>query len=256
MLPGGAERMSPLPDPGVVCGLFAGIWHAAGPAGRVRSRVRLRDLFHSPGSAGGQHPRSRGPNDGMFQLPPGAPDGRSRFHPLKQERIIVLGTGYVGLPAALLWAKSGWKVVGVDIDKNVVRAINDGTMMLNEHELQSLLADPLVKRNLIARSTPCAGEVFVIAVPTPVDRLRKVCDLGAVEAAVESILPHLRKGNLVILESTVPPMTRRNVLKPLIEKRIRFKVPRDILLAHCPERILPGDIFQEIIHNDRLIGGV
>ena len=173
-----------------------------------------------------------------------------------KKQIVVIGTGYVGLPAALMWAKAGRTVVGVDINENVVRAINDGTMLLNERELQELLDDPVVKRNLIARTTPCAGDVFVIAVPTPVDHLKKVCDMRAVESAVESIVPHLRKGNLVILESTVPPMTCKNVIKRLIEKRTRLKVPQDVLLAHCPERILPGDIFQEIIHNDRLIGGM
>ena len=170
--------------------------------------------------------------------------------------IVVIGTGYVGLPAALMWAKAGKTVVGVDINENVVRAINDGTMLLNEHELQELLADPVVKENLLARSTPCAGDVFVIAVPTPVDHLKKVCDMGAVQSAIESICPHLQRGNLVIVESTVPPNTCRSIVKPLIEKLTKFKVPEDILVAHCPERILPGDIFQEIVHNDRLIGGM
>ena len=113
-----------------------------------------------------------------------------------------------------------------------------------------------MRANLVARTTPCSGDVFVIAVPTPVDPLKKVCDMGPVESALESIIPHLRKGNLIILESTVPPMTCRRVVQRLVEKRTKFKVPRDILVAHCPERILPGDIFQEIIHNDRLIGGM
>ncbi len=173
-----------------------------------------------------------------------------------KKKLVVIGTGYVGLPAALMWAKSGLKVVGVDINENVVRAINEGTMLLNEQELQDLLEDTVVKKNLSARAKPCPGDVFIIAVPTPVDNLKKVCDMSAVQSAIESICPHLRKGNLVILESTVPPLTCRNVLKPLIEKLTKFKVPRDILVAHCPERILPGDIFQEIVHNDRLIGGM
>jgi UDP-N-acetyl-D-mannosaminuronic acid dehydrogenase len=175
---------------------------------------------------------------------------------MKKKRIVVIGTGYVGLPAALMWARAGQSVVGVDIDENVVLAINDGTMMLNERELQDLLDDPRVKKNLVARTTPTAGDVFVIAVPTPVDPLKKVCDIGAVQAAVESICPHLRKGNLVLLESTVPPMTCRNFVKPLIEKLTNLKVPGDVMLAHCPERILPGDIFQEIVNNDRLLGGM
>ena len=173
-----------------------------------------------------------------------------------QKTIVVIGTGYVGLPAALMWAKAGQKVVGVDINENVVRAINEGTMLLNEQELHTLLNDPTVQSNLIARTTPCPGDVFVIAVPTPVDELKKVCDMAPVQAAVESICPFLVKGNLVILESTVPPMTCRKFIKPIIEKLTGLKVPDDILVAHCPERILPGDIFREIIENDRLIGGM
>jgi len=173
-----------------------------------------------------------------------------------RKTIVVIGTGYVGLPAALMWARAGQKVVGVDINENVVRAINEGTMLLNEQELHTLLNEPVVQENLIARTKPCPGDVFVIAVPTPVDPLKKVCDMRPVQSALESICPFLRKGNLVILESTVPPMTCRNIVKPMIEKLTKFKVPQDILVAHCPERILPGDIFREIQENDRLIGGM
>lgn len=172
------------------------------------------------------------------------------------DSIVVVGTGYVGLPAALMWAKAGHSVVGVDIDQNVVRAINEGTMLINEVELQNLLCDAQVRRNLVARETPCEGDVFVIAVPTPVDRLRRTCDLGAVRAAVSAVAPHLRRGNLVLLESTVPPMTCERVLKPLIEELSGLSVPADVMLAHCPERILPGDIFREIVHNERLVGGM
>ena len=175
---------------------------------------------------------------------------------MKRRTIVVVGTGYVGLPAALMWARSGHAVVGVDIDENVIRAINDGTMHLNEAGVQELLYDPIVKQNLIASPVPCEADVFVIAVPTPVDPLKKICDLSAVHSALDSIVPHLRKGNLVILESTVPPLTCRNLIQHLIEDRTGLNVPEDILLAHCPERILPGDVFREIIENDRLIGGL
>jgi UDP-N-acetyl-D-mannosaminuronic acid dehydrogenase len=170
--------------------------------------------------------------------------------------IVVVGTGYVGLPAALMWAKVGFQVVGVDINENVVRAINDGTMLLKEDDLQRLLDDPDVKRNLIASVSPKHADAFVIAVPTPVDPLKKVCDFAPVEAAIESICPYLQRGNLVILESTVPPRTCQTVVKRLIEKHTQLSVPTDIMVAHCPERILPGDIFYEIVHNDRLIGGM
>src|SRR6201995_1436966 len=98
-----------------------------------------------------------------------------------KKTIVVIGTGYVGLPAALMWAKSGHKVVGVDINENVVRAINDRTMLLNEQELHTLLNDPIVQENLVARTTPCPADVFVIAVPTPVEPLKKVCDMRPVQ---------------------------------------------------------------------------
>ena len=94
-----------------------------------------------------------------------------------RKTMVVIGTGYVGLPAALMWARAGQKVIGVDINENVVRAINEGTMLLNEQELHNLLNEPVVQENLIARTKPCPGDVFVIAVPTPVDPLKKVCDM-------------------------------------------------------------------------------
>ena len=174
----------------------------------------------------------------------------------KKPKIVVIGTGYVGLPAALMWAKSGLTVVGVDINENIVKAINDRTLLLNEKELDELLHDTSVKQNLQASTTPVDGDIFVIAVPTPVHHLKKVADLSYVRDALKSIAPKLKKGNLIIIESTIPPLTTKDFAKNLIEELTDFKVPADIFLAHCPERILPGDIFKEIIWNDRLIGGV
>lgn len=173
-----------------------------------------------------------------------------------KKAIVVVGTGYVGLPAALMWAQARQRVIGVDINENLVRAINDGTMRLNEATVDALLNDPLTQENLTASTVPQEADVFVIAVPTPVDPLKKICDLRQVESAIESIAPFLRQGNLLIVESTVPPLTCRNVVGPLVKKITGLSVPGDILLAHCPERILPGDVFKEIVHNDRLIGGV
>jgi UDP-N-acetyl-D-mannosaminuronic acid dehydrogenase len=173
-----------------------------------------------------------------------------------KKKIIVVGTGYVGLPAALMWARAGLSVVGVDINENVVRAINERTMTIKEEELHELMKHPVVQENLSASTSPCEGDVFVVAVPTPVDHARKTADLAFVESAVESFCPFLRMGNLVIIESTIPPRTCRDVVKPIIEKSTGLKVPEDIQLAHCPERILPGDIFREIVENDRLIGGM
>lgn len=173
----------------------------------------------------------------------------------KQETIVVIGTGYVGLPAALMLAKAGYRVVGVDINENIVRAINEGVMHIREDELQTLLDDSTVKANLHAQTTPTQGDVFIIAVPTPVDHRKKVSDLEMVVEATRSIVPFLREGNLVIVESTIPPLTCRDVVTPIIEAGTPFRVGQDIYVAHCPERILPGNIFHEIVHNDRIIGG-
>jgi len=175
---------------------------------------------------------------------------------VQKQTIIVVGTGYVGLPAALLLAKAGHEVVGVDINENLVRAINEGIMHIREEELQILMDDPAVKQNLRAQSTPVEGDVFIIAVPTPLDARKKIADMHYVDDAVESVIPYLREGNLVIIESTIPPLTCRERVGPVIEAETGLKVGETIFLAHCPERILPGDIFHEIVHNDRIIGGI
>ena len=169
------------------------------------------------------------------------------------KRVIVVGTGYVGLPAALMLARAGHEVVGVDIDENVVTAINDGVLHIDEEQLHSLLDDPAVRENLTASHTTVPGDVFIVAVPTPLQPRDKQADLSAVVAAVRDITSVLEPGNLVIIESTVPPLTCRNVITPLLEAS-GLKAGTDFQLAHCPERILPGEVFREIVENDRLIG--
>jgi UDP-N-acetyl-D-mannosaminuronic acid dehydrogenase len=183
-------------------------------------------------------------------------NGASSSAGAKKDKIVVLGTGYVGFPLAVLLARSGFKVVGVDIRKEVVRAINEGNLPIREREIEAIFKEPSVRRNLIASETVTPGDVYVISVPTPLEKRRKIADLGSVIAATESILPHLRKGNMVILESTVPPLTCREVLTPLIERAGDLKANEDIGLVHCPERILPGNIFEEIVKNDRVIGSI
>jgi len=175
---------------------------------------------------------------------------------LKDKKIVVIGTGYVGLPAAILFARAGYNVVGVDIDKNIVEAINDGVLHIGEKELEKIFKEENVRKNLKSQETPCEGDVFLLAVPTPLDKRKKIADLSFVIAALKSILPYLKKGNLIILESTVPPLTCREIIKPIIEQGTSLHVNRDVYVAHCPERILPGNIFHEIVHNDRVIGGM
>ena len=189
--------------------------------------------------------------------------GRSRIGDLEVEgeplepieEVVVIGTGFVGLPLALLLAERGKRVVGVDIDSNLVEAINDGTLNLDEEKLQALLESDAVEENLEARTEPTEGDAFVISVPTPLTEPNKSPDLSAVEAAIESIRPYLEPGDLVNVESTVPPLTCEETIAPLLEDA-GLEPGAEIQLAHSPERILPGNVFEELVTNDRIIGGI
>jgi UDP-N-acetyl-D-mannosaminuronic acid dehydrogenase len=171
------------------------------------------------------------------------------------KKIVVVGTGYVGLPLAIMLARAGYEVVGVDIEENVVNAINTGILHLAEDEIKRIFKEPNVRKNLHAQNTPCPADVFIISVPTPIDERKRVADLTQVIEAVESVVPHLRSGNLVIVESTVPPLTCRDIITPILEKS-GLEVGKDLFVCHCPERILPGAVFDEIVNNDRIIGGM
>jgi len=172
------------------------------------------------------------------------------------KKIVVVGTGYVGLPAAILLANAGHHVLGVDINERVVNSIRRREPLLDEEELSRLLKSDVVEKNLNASTEVGPGDIFVIAVPTPLHPTKRIAALEYLVSAVESILPHLQKGNLVIVESTIPPLTCRELVKPMIEAGTQFSVPEDIKLAHCPERILPGNMYHEIVNNDRIIGGI
>src|ERR1700676_1411621 len=153
--------------------------------------------------------------------------------------INVIGTGHVGLPLALLLAQRGVKVVGVDINRQLVAAINNRSLNLGEEALQKLFDDPRVAENLLASEKPEPGAAFVISVPTPLSDPRKICDLSMVLNSIKAILPVLRPGNLINIESTIPPLTCRDVIVPLLRAQ-EVEPRKDILLWHCPPRLLPG----------------
>lgn len=171
--------------------------------------------------------------------------------------VVVVGMGVVGLPAALLLAQANYSVFGVDINKDVIDLLSKGALPphIKETELQLLLQESTVQKNFHVQLIPNQADSFIIAVPTPLDSSKKRADLSFLKKATESIVSYLKKGNLVIIESTIPPLTCKNFVTPILEKS-GLKVGKDILLAHCPERVLPGNIYYEIVHNDRIIGGV
>lgn len=180
---------------------------------------------------------------------------RAKALALTYKKICVMGLGYVGLPTALLFARHDFQVQGVDISSRVIDNIREGRVPEVYPELSDWWESLLGKETFRANSKPEPADVFLITVPTPVHPGTKACDLSAVRSATEAILPVLKPNNLVILESTVPPGTTRNILKPMIEEATGLKVGEDIFLCFSPERVLPGNTTYELIHNHRVIGG-
>lgn len=167
--------------------------------------------------------------------------------------ICVLGLGYIGLPTASLFATNGIRVTGVDVNPFVVETINKGQIHIEEPGLKTVVQAAINSGQLRAATSPVEADVFVIAVPTPITP-EKTADMRYVEAAAKAILPHLRPGSLVVLESTSPPGTVRDLLAPLFESA-GWRIGTDLHLAHCPERVLPGQILRELLENHRVIGG-
>ena len=170
------------------------------------------------------------------------------------ETINVIGLGYIGLPTAATLANAGFDVLGVDVRPEIITKINAGDIHIQEPGLDILVRAAVQRGKLRAAAQPGRADVFIIAVPTPI-HADKSPDLSFVEAASRTIAPVLEKGNLVIVESTVPPRTCVDVVAPILEERTGLKHGADYDLAHCPERVIPGQILTEIIHNDRIVGG-
>jgi len=171
------------------------------------------------------------------------------------KKICVLGLGYIGLPTASIMATKGFSVVGVDVNPKVVDTINKGNIHIVEPDLDILVKSAVHSGNLTASAKPQEADVFIIAVPTPFKNDKKP-DLSFVEGATESIIPVLKKGNLVILESTSPVGTTESQVSAKIAARLGWKPGEDYFVAHCPERVLPGRILRELVDNDRIIGGI
>jgi UDP-N-acetyl-D-mannosaminuronic acid dehydrogenase len=182
------------------------------------------------------------------------------------ETISVVGLGYIGLPTAAMFASRKKKVIGVDVNQNTVDTINRGEIHIVEPDLDMIVHAAVTEGYLKAVITPEPADAFLIAVPTPF----KECaegeipepDLKFIEAASKAIAPVLKKGDLVILESTSPVGATEKMAEWLAEERPELTFPQnagesaDVNVAHCPERVLPGHVVRELVENDRVIGGL
>ena len=169
------------------------------------------------------------------------------------ENAVMLGLGYIGLPTAALMAKNGVKVVGVDVNAEVVETVNKGKIHIVEPELGGLVKYVIDNQLLKASTSVSQSDVFLIAVPTPF-RENHQPDISYVEAATRMIIPFLREDNLFIIESTSPIYTTEKMAALIYSERPELK--GKINIAYCPERVLPGNVIYELENNDRVIGGI
>jgi UDP-N-acetyl-D-mannosaminuronic acid dehydrogenase len=182
------------------------------------------------------------------------------------ETISVIGLGYIGLPTAAMFASRKKQVIGVDVNQDAVDTINRGEIHIVEPDLDMLVSATVQRGFLKAVTSPEPSDAFLIAVPTPFkpidDAKIPEPDISYIHNAVEAIAPVLKKGDLVILESTSPVGTTEKIAQWLAKYREDLTFPQqvgegaDINIAHCPERVLPGKVVTELVHNDRVIGGM
>ncbi len=167
--------------------------------------------------------------------------------------VTTIGLGYIGLPTSALVAFNGIKVNGMDVNSEVVETINRGEIHIIEPELLKYVKESVEKGNLVASTSVEPAEVFLIVVPTPFKGNHEP-DISFVEAATNNLIPCIKEGDLVIIESTSPVGTTEKMRDLIYSKRPELK--DKIFLAYCPERVLPGNVMFELVNNDRVIGGI
>jgi UDP-N-acetyl-D-mannosaminuronic acid dehydrogenase len=169
------------------------------------------------------------------------------------QKVCVMGLGYVGLPTAAVLASRGYAVRGVDVNPKAVDTINSGKAHIVEPDLDILVRAAVQTDKLECFTEPAEADVFAICVPTPLGEDNQP-GLDYVRQATEQICPHLREGNLIILESTSPPGTTE-MIADIVQQKTGMTAPQ-VMFAHAPERVLPGKVLREIVENDRIIGGI
>ncbi|MBQ8046819.1 MAG: UDP-N-acetyl-D-mannosamine dehydrogenase [Prevotella sp.] len=164
-----------------------------------------------------------------------------------------MGLGYIGLPTAIIAARSGVNVTGVDINPDVVEKTNQGRLHIVEPGLQDLLEEVIASGKLHATTLPVVSDAYFIVVPTPFKGNHEP-DISYVEAATRMVIPFLKAGDLYVIESTSPVGTTEKMASLIYSERPELK--GNLHIAYCPERVLPGNVIYELVHNDRVIGGI
>ncbi len=175
-------------------------------------------------------------------------------------KVCVIGLGYIGLPTAAVMAQNGVSVIGVDVMDHVIEAVNQGKTHIVEPGLEASVGDAVARGALVAQKEMPEADAYLIAVPTPVNKDRSA-DISYVEGAIRSLAPALQKGAVVVLESTSPVGTTEKMRDLLGTLRPDLKMPTDdqagdVAIAYCPERVLPGNALEELVKNDRSVGGI
>ena len=168
-------------------------------------------------------------------------------------KAVFMGLGYIGLPTAAIAASRGIEVVGVDINPEVVETINRGEIHIIEPDLDKVVKEVVENGMLRASLNPEEADAFFIVVPTPFKQ-NKRADISYVESATRMVIPFLKKGDLFVIESTVPVLTTEKMAEVISKERPELK--NNIFIAYCPERVLPGNVLYELENNDRVIGGI
>lgn len=164
-----------------------------------------------------------------------------------------MGLGYIGLPTAIIAANNGIEVIGVDVNPLIVEQTNQGHIHIVEPGLEALCEKVVQSRKLRASLTPEESDAYFIVVPTPFKGNHEP-DISFVEAATHTIIPYLKKGDLFVIESTSPVGTTEKMSELIFSQRPELK--GKLFMAYCPERVLPGNVIHELVHNDRVIGGI
>lgn len=172
---------------------------------------------------------------------------------MSNQKVVTVGLGYIGLPTSALIANNNIHVHGVDVNQKVVDIINAGKIHIVEPSLDEAVAKAVANGYLKADTKPVVADVYLIVVPTPF-KAKNEPDISFVQAATKAILPLLKEGDLYIIESTSPIGTTEKMMNYIFSERPELK--DKIYLAYCPERVLPGNVMYELVHNDRVIGGV